>query len=158
MVRQQLVKLVKPVAIGTAPPPGKSVLVNTQWIAWLPTAADKNLGTVTLLGVYRVALRIHLDHVRWDYGDSTTTTTQTPGKVYDHVHDRCHTALCPDYLGHVYTAAGTFSARATITWTGQYSVNGGAWQDVPGTVTVVAPLMPVTVIEARSVLVPDGPN
>jgi hypothetical protein len=160
MVRQEIIKRLKPVPIGTAPPPGKSVLVNTQWIAWLPTPAEKSLGTVALLG-YQVALRIHLEHVDWDYGDGAIGTTTTPGKVYDHVHDRCHTATCSEYLGHVYPKSGAFTAKAAITWSGQYSVDGGAWVDIPGTVTPAQgpATLPVAVIEARSVLVPSpGPN
>jgi hypothetical protein len=159
MVRDEIVRLLRPVPIGAAPPPGKSVLVNTQWIAWLPTMSERSLGSVTMLGVYRVGLRVHIDHVDWDYGDGARGVTQTPGKVYDHVSDRCHTRLCPDYLGHVYTAAGSFTVKAAITWTGRYSVNGGAWHDVPGTVTPAQgpATLPVTVIEARSVLVP-GPS
>ena len=160
MVRQEIIKRLRPVPIGAAPPPGESVLVNTQWIAWLPTPAEKDLGRVTLLG-YQVALRIHLEHVDWDYGDGATGTTTTPGKVYDHVHDRCHTATCGDYLGHIYTKSGAFIAKAAITWSGQYSVDRGAWLDIPGTVTPAQgpATLPVAVIEARSVLVPSsGPN
>jgi hypothetical protein len=157
MVRQEIIKQLRPVPIGAAPPPGKSVLVNTQWIAWLPTPAEKDLGTITLLG-YRVALRIHLEHVDWDYGDGATGATTTPGKVYDHVHDRCHTATCGEYLGHVYARSGAFTAKAAITWSGQYSVDGGAWLDIPGTVTPAQgpATLPVAVIEARSVLVPSS--
>lgn len=159
MVRDEIVKLLKPVPIGPAPPPGTSVLVNTQWIAWLPTAADKSLGTARMLGMYDVAMRIHVEHVDWDYGDGTTDASSTPGKVYDHVHDRCHTPMCPEYLGHVYRASGAFTAKAAVTWNGQYSVDGGRWQDIPGTVTPSQgpATLPVSVIEARSVLVP-GPS
>lgn len=157
MVRDVLVRLVKPVAIASAPPPPRAVLVNVQWIAWVPTEANRSLGTVTMLGTYRVSLRIHLDHVVWDFGDGARATTDGPGLAYDPARP-CHTRLCPEYLGHVYTRDGHFTAKATVTWTGQFSVDGGGWQDVPGDVTVNGPGLPVTIVQARSELVPDGPH
>lgn len=155
MVRDEMVKLVKPVAIASAPPPPKAVLVNVQWVAWIPTPSDRSLGTVRMLDTYDVSLRIHLDHVDWDYGDGSKDVTNDPGKAYD-PERACHTRLCPEYLGHVYTKDGHYTATATLTWAGQFSVDGGVWQDIPGAVTVNGPGLPVAIVQARSELIPDG--
>src|SRR4051794_3617917 len=99
MARDEAEKLLPHPGIGTAPP-GHATLVNIETVLWLGTAADRTLGTVTLLG-HRVDLRAHLDQVAWDFGDTTTGVTTGPGKPYT-TAEPCRTAACPGYFGHTY--------------------------------------------------------
>jgi hypothetical protein len=151
-VREQIERLVPHPKVGVAPPGGVT-LVNIQTLLWVDTAADQSLGTVTLLG-HRVGLRVHVSRVEWDFGDGSTDTTAGPEPKYDPASD-CHTVTCPGYWGHVYMATGARSVTATVTWTGQFQVDGAAWQDVAGPVTGPASTTALTVREARGVLVPD---
>jgi hypothetical protein len=151
LVMQQLRKLVPHPAIGVAPP-GGATLVNIQTLLWAETPAEQSLGTVTLLG-HRVALRVHVDRVDWDFGDGSTDTTDTPEPRYDPA-DGCRTVTCPGYWGHVYRATGSTRVTATVTWSGRYRVDGGAWQDIPDTVTGPAATTDLVVRQARGILVP----
>ena len=154
----QVTKLVPSPAIGAAPGKG-TTLVNIQTIFWLNTPADRSLGTVTLLG-HRVGLRIHAQSVAWDFGDGQTDDHGELGQPYN-ASDACATAQCPGYYGHTFSATGAVTVTASVTWAGQFSVDGGAWQDVTnpanGANTVAGPAAttPVQVMQARGVLVPD---
>ncbi len=139
--------------IGVAPPGGKT-LVNLQTVLWADTPADRSLGAVTLLGTYRVALRVHVQRVAWAFGDGATEVAGSPGLPY-RKGEHCTTVTCPGHFGHVYATTGTMTITEQVTWSGQYSVNGGAWQDVAGTVDGPAATAQVTVLQARGVLVAD---
>lgn len=157
MVYEQIVKLVPSPAVRAAPGKG-TTLVNIQTIFWADTLSDRSLGNVALLG-HRVALRIHADHVAWDFGDGAADQDGPLGTAYQ-ASDNCTTAQCASFYGHTYTSADAFTVTATTTWTGQYSIDGGGWQDVlntaDGTNTVTAPAatVPINVVQARGVLVP----
>jgi hypothetical protein len=153
MARAEAEKLLPHPAIGTAPAGGVT-LVNIETVLWVDTAPDLTLGTVRLLG-FRVTLRAHLETVRWQFGDGAGDTTQGPGTRYSH-DQPCTTAQCPGYFGHTYRRTGPVTIGAQLTWTGQFQVDGGAWQDIPGTVTAAATGQPIHVKEARGVLV-DNP-
>jgi len=153
MARAEAEKLLPHPTIGTAPAGGVS-LVNIETVLWVDTQPDLTLGTVTLLG-YRVTVRAHLQSVSWDFGDDAAETTSTPGKAYTKA-DPCRTVDCPQYFGHTYRATGHLTIGAQLTWTGQFQVDGGAWQDIPGTVTAPATARPIHIREARGVLV-DNP-
>lgn len=153
MVRQQVEKLLPRPHLGIAPP-GGTTLVNMQTLLWVDTPTDQPLGTVTLLG-HRVALRIHINQVDWDFGDGTTETTAGPQRRYDPA-DGCHTATCPGYWGHTYTRTGAVTVAATLTWTGQYQVDNGPSQRITGTVTAPATSTPLTIRQARGILVPPS--
>ena len=153
MARAEAEKLLPHPPIGTAPAGGVS-LVNIETVLWVDTQQDLTLGTVTLLG-YRVTLRAHLQSVSWNFGDDAIETTSTPGRPYTKA-DPCTTVDCPQYFGHTYRATGHLTIGARLTWTGQFQVDGGAWQDIPGTVTAPATGQPIHIREARGVLV-DNP-
>jgi len=153
LARQEIEKLVPRPGIGVAPPGGKT-LVNLQTVLWADTPADRSLGTVTLLGTYRVALRVHVQRVAWAFGDGATEVAGGPGLPY-RKGEHCTTVTCPGHFGHVYATTGTMTITEQVTWSGQYSVDGGAWQDVAGTVDGPAATTQVTVLEARGVLVAD---
>ena len=154
----QVTKLVPSPAIGAAPGKG-TTLVNIQTIFWVKTPADRSLGMVTLLG-HRVGLRIHAQSVAWDFGDGQTDDHGELGQPYN-ASDACATAQCPGYYGHTFSATGAVTVTASVTWAGQFSVDGGAWQYVTnpanGANTVAGPAAttPVRVMQARGVLVLD---
>lgn len=151
-VREQVQRLVPRPRVGIAPP-GGATLVNLQTVLWVDTAADRDLGTVTLLG-RRVDLRVHVRTVEWTFGDGERSTTANPGRQYDPT-DPCHRALCPTYGGHVYRSAGTMTITAQVTWSGEFRVGAGAWQPISGGVTGPPQTAIVTVRQARGVLVPN---
>jgi hypothetical protein len=93
--------------------------------------------------------------VAWDFGDHSTDTTDGPGKAYTNA-DPCRTAQCPSYFGHTYARTGHVTVTANLTWTGQFRVDNGAWQAIPGTVAAPATSETIRVKEARGVLVPDS--
>ena len=77
----------------------------------------------------------------WDTGDGTVLQTSDPGAPY------------PDHtISHDYRS-GTYTAGLTTTWSGTYSVNGGATADVPGTTTTDGPPVTFSVLQASPVLV-----
>jgi hypothetical protein len=76
----------------------------------------------------------------WDTGDGTVLRTTDPGAPY------------PDHtISHDYRS-GTYTAALTTTWSGTYSVEGGATADVPGTTTTDGPPTTFTVLQASPVL------
>jgi hypothetical protein len=152
MARQEAEKLLPHPAIGVAPAGGVT-LVNIETVLWVDTPVDRTLGTVTLLG-HRVTLRAHIERVHWNFGDDSTEATTTPGKAYTNA-DPCRTVDCPDYFGHTYLHTGPLTITAQVTWTGQFRVDDGPWQSIPGTVTAAATSTGIHVKEARGILVPN---
>lgn len=152
MVRDRAERLLPHPVIGSAPP-GHVTLVNIETVLWVASSADRRLGTVNLLG-RQVDIRAHIDRVAWDFGDDSTVTTTGPGTAYTDAHP-CRTTQCPGYFGHTYLDTGTMTITADLTWTGQFRVDGGAWQTIPGTVTAAATSTTIDVKEARGVLVPS---
>jgi hypothetical protein len=152
LARQAAEKLLPHPAIGTAPA-GNVTLVNIETVLWVDTSPDRTLGTVTLLA-HRVTLRAHLQQVRWSFGDHSTDSSAGPGKAYTS-SDPCRTAQCPGYFGHTYLHTGGVTIAAQLTWTGQFRVDNGAWQAIPGTVIAAATNETIRVKEARGVLIPN---
>jgi hypothetical protein len=76
----------------------------------------------------------------WDTGDGTVLQTTDPGAPY------------PDHtISHDYRS-GTYTASLTTTWSGTFSIDGGATADVPGTTTTDGPPATFTVLQASPVL------
>ncbi|HZC54392.1 MAG TPA: hypothetical protein VE441_18130, partial [Mycobacterium sp.] len=151
LVREEVARLVPRPGIGVAPPGGRS-LVNVQTVLWVGTPVDRSLGAVTLLGRYRVALRVHVLGVAWEFGDGSSEVSSGPGVPY-RKGEHCATVSCPRHFGHVYARTASMRIRSRVSWSGQYSVNGGAWQPVVGTVDGPPAVTRLIVIEARGVLV-----
>jgi hypothetical protein len=120
-------------------PPNGRTLVNfdTNFYTEQP-AFDR---TVTLLG-RRVDLRIWPSQFRWVFGDGAELPSTSAGAPY------------PDLLiTHSYLQKGGVSPRVDTTYTARFRVDGGAWRDVDGTVTVPGDPVPLEVVTARPVLV-----
>ena len=153
-----VLRLVPSPAIGAAPGKGRT-LVNMQTIFWVNSAADQSLGPVTLLG-HQVGLRIHATATAWAFGDGITDTSAGLGRPYT-AADGCGDAICAGYFGHTYAGTGAMTISATVTWAGEFSVDGGPWRgianpaSVANTVDGPAATRPIAVIQARGVLVQD---
>ncbi|MCX6397204.1 MAG: hypothetical protein NTV23_12005 [Propionibacteriales bacterium] len=115
--------------------PADKTLVNFDTI--FHVEAEPLDRSVTLLG-QRVDLTITPSSFRWTWGDGTTTTTTTPGAPYP---SRAVTHRYLDLHDHV-------TSTVAITWTARWRTNGGAWADVPGTVTTTGPAATLRVVEA----------
>lgn len=123
----------------------------TNWgVAQRRTAfwADSSIRTlnVTLLG-QPVAIRATPIAYTWNFGDGTTKKTTTPGSRPSSL-DRAS-------IYHVYTKPGRVTVRLSTTYTGQFSVAGGAWQDIPGTAAVSSQPLNITIYRHHKYLAQD---
>jgi len=59
---------------------------------------------------------------------------------------------------HRYTDTGDFTTTVTIVIGGQFSVNGGGWQPIAGSLSATSPGSPLNVAEARGELILPGGN
>lgn len=125
-------------------PPNGKTLVGLETI--YSTKAEPFTRTLTLLG-REVTLRIEPSSFLWRHGDGTSQTTDWAGKAWDHD--------APDidgYLTHVYEHTGELSPSVEVTWSAEFRVGGGAWQQVNGTVTRAGTPVPLRVLEGQPVL------
>jgi hypothetical protein len=120
------------------PPKGRT-LVNfaTNFYTEQP-AFDR---TVMLLG-RRVDLRIWPSRFRWVFGDGGELASTSAGAPYPEL-----------LITHDYLQKGGVSPRVDTTYSARFRVDGGAWRDVDGTVTIAGTPVPLEVITARPVLV-----
>lgn len=152
-LRDQVLRLLPDVSIGTAPQ--GSSLVNIQTILWAATAARRSLGIVRIVG-QTVRLRLDFDHAAWQFGDGQTQTTTSPGARYDAARHACRTALCPGYFGHTYTQPAPDTISLTVFWHATFSLDGSTWTAVdPAPLAGPSAASPITIREARAVLVPN---
>ncbi|MDN4162874.1 hypothetical protein [Nocardioides abyssi] len=97
--------------------------------------------SVTLLG-RQVDLRITATGYTWHFGDGTTTTTSDPGAPYPALD-----------VTHDYRKAGRVSPSVDTTYSAEFSVDGGPWRPVTGTVTIPGPSVGLRVLTATPTLV-----
>ena len=109
-------------AVAHAGPPSGYLPVNMDLIAYAESQ-EQTLDTV-LLGT-PVQVRAMPVEYRWDFGDGNTITTHTPGHPYP----------SKDIVNR-YEHEGWYDITLSTTYTGQYSVAGGPWEDIDGTVTI----------------------
>ncbi|MGP9537536.1 PKD domain-containing protein [Brachybacterium sp. AOP43-C2-M15] len=79
-----------------------------------------------------VAIRATPVSYHWDLGDGNTVTTTDPGKPYP-----------SEAVSATYTHEGWYDVTLTTTFSGQFSVDGGEWQDIDGTVEVASDPVPI---------------
>lgn len=115
--------------------PAGTTLVNLETI--FHTDAGSFDRTITLLG-QQVHLAIRPSSFSWVFGDGSTTTTTTPGAAYP-----------SKLVVHRYRDADTsLNTHVVITWSADYSVDGGPMQPVPGTAQTTGPVTHLRVVEA----------
>lgn len=101
---------------------------------WLPAGmvnvlhAESEAQTLQteLLGT-PVAVRAIPTLYHWDLGDGNTITTSKPGKPYP-----------SEEVSAKYSGEGWYDVTLTTTFAGQFSVDGGEWQDIDGTIEVAS--------------------
>lgn len=123
--------------------PADKTLINFDTIFY--TRAEPLSRQLTLLG-QRVRLEITPSRFRWEYGDGTSDTTTTAGAPYP----------AKDVTHRYSDARRTVQHRVTVTWTAQWSLNGGPLQPVDGTVATTGPPTPLRVAEASPALSGSG--
>lgn len=101
--------------------------------------------STTLLG-FRVDIRPRLETVTYHFGDGVSQgpTTDLGGPYPE------------GSITHAYDSRGAVEARADVTYGGQFRVNGGAWNDIPGSATITGDPSTITVKESRARLVAPG--
>lgn len=126
----------------TIQPPGGRTLVNFETNFF---TEERTLDrTVRLLG-QRVDLRIRAHSYTWHFGDGETITTSRPGAPFPKL-----------LITHNYLRTGAYRPAMDTTWVADYRVGGGAWQSVPGSVTIEGDPANLRAIEARPTLVGYG--
>lgn len=116
-----------------AQPAGKT-LVNFDTVFHVD--AEPLTRSLILLGQH-VELKIVPSSFRWTFGDGEISTTTKPGAAYP----------TKDVV-HRYQHVGSVQHHVEVTWTARWSLNGGAFQDVPGSVTTTGPETELRIVEA----------
>jgi len=91
----------------------------------------------------------------WDYGDGTTATTTNPGRTWAKYRIAEFDATP---TSHVYEDPGDYTITLAVTYAAEYRVAGSSWQNVVGTLTIVAPPLSATAGHATTVLVDHDCN
>ena len=81
----------------------------------------------------------------WHYGDGTSSSTSTPGAPYP----------AKEVTHNYRDAHRTVLTSVDVSYTARFRVGGGAWQDIPGTVTIAGPTSPLRISEATALLSGD---
>ena len=119
--------------------PADKTLVNFETIFYAEPQTFAR--TLTLLG-QRVEVEATPTAYTWHHGDGTSTQTSTPGARYP-----------AKEVVHEYTDAQvTVSPSVDVTYSARFRVNGGAWQEIPETVTISGPQGSLRIAEATAVL------
>jgi hypothetical protein len=123
--------------------PADKTLINFDTIFF--TEARPLTRQLTLLG-QQVRLEIRPSRFEWVHGDGTTQTTSTPGAPYP-----------SKAVVHRYADAHrTVAHHVAVTWSAEWSLNGGPLRPVNGTVTTTGPATPLRVAEASPALSGSG--
>lgn len=128
-------------------PAGKT-LVNLETNVY--TVSKPFVRTVTIL-TWPVKIRATPTSYKWNFGDGTTQTTNTPGAPHPN-------ALVTHKYKDRHAEGGAVKVSVTVTYDTWYKLQGLPWQNA-GAVTIPGPGTPLLVCEARPVLTdPDNPN
>lgn len=139
-IRSAFARLDLPAATLVIQPPDGLTLVNFD-TNFYTTSTRPITRTVTLLG-QQVTLEATPAEFHWDFGDGGAVTTTEPGAPY------------PDLtVTHNYLQTGTYRPSLATTFTGRFRVGDGAWQQIPGTVTIDGTGQALRAIEAQPKLV-----
>lgn len=139
LVAEALRRVPLPAPVIEVQPPNGRTLVNFDTNFY--TEAGDLDRTITLLG-QQVDLQISAASYTWVFGDGQSLQTTSPGAAYPQLD-----------VTHRYLGAGGVQVRVDVTYTAQFSVNGGPFAPVPGSVTVAGGSEPLQVVEARPTLV-----
>jgi hypothetical protein len=139
-VRRAFEELKLPAGTLTIQPPDGLTLVNFK-TNFYTTSTTPISTSLTLLG-QQVTLEATPASFVWNFGDGESTSTTEPGAPY------------PDLtITHSYLRKGDYLPSLSTTYTGRYRIATGAWQTIPGTVTIDGPGQPLRAVEAQPKLV-----
>lgn len=130
-------------------------VVNKPVAVW---ASNNSSRTETMeLAGYTVEIRVTPAQYKWNFGDGNTITTSSAGRKPRYAHDAD--------ISHSYTESGDYTINLTTSYVGQFRVDGGAWEDIPGTAEIASTPVPVEIYRYVRYLVdedctknPDGPD
>ncbi len=121
-------------------PPG-GTLVNLPAI--FHTDGAEQTFEVTILGHAVRLIAIPVSYT-WHFGDGTTRSTTGPGAPYPSRE-----------ITETYQHPGGYPVSVDVTFRGEFTVDGGARQPLPGQTTVTGPATTLRVLESRTHLVAD---
>jgi hypothetical protein len=140
-VLEEMKELQWPEAELTIEPPDGRTLVNLE-TNFFTTTTQPTTQTVTLLG-QQVAIEATPIDYTWHFGDGESDSGPDPGAPYPELR-----------VTHVYLEAEvTVTPSVDVTYQGRYRVNGGAWQEIPETLTVEGSAVELRVLTATPHLV-----
>jgi hypothetical protein len=135
----------------------RSASIRSQPNGWAVAGAPVNLLTDAAAQVVDGTLLGRPAQVRfvpvaftWDYGDGTTSTTAGPGASWRELGQPDFTATD---TSHVFPGMGDRQVSLTITYSPSYRFDGGAWQQIPGTLPVRLGPVTIHVLQGSTVLV-----
>ncbi|WP_334122891.1 PKD domain-containing protein [Glutamicibacter sp.] len=84
----------------------------------------------------------------WNYGDGATRNLGFPGEAMP-----SHTLHDETATSHSYSETGKFDVRVTTLYRGEFSVDGGPWQAIPGQAAVPSNTLPIDVWRTKKELI-----
>jgi len=139
-VQKAFAELPLPAGTLVIQPPDGLTLVNFKTNFYTTSTAPITT-TVTLLE-QSVTLEATPTTFTWYFGDGESTSTTEPGAPYPRLT-----------VTHDYRRKGDYGPSLSTTYTGRFRVGGGAWQAIPGTVTIDGAAQALRAIEAKPKLV-----
>ncbi|WP_232820162.1 PKD domain-containing protein [Brachybacterium sp. YJGR34] len=134
---------VEPLPAHAGPPEG---WLPVNMVNVLYAEPSEQMLSTELLGT-PVAVRATPVSYHWDLGDGNTITTTSPGEPYP-----------SEAVSATYRREGWYDITLTTTFAGQFSVDGGGWQDIEGTIEVASDPVAIFSKSLESRLVnPDVP-
>ncbi|WP_227077673.1 hypothetical protein [Clavibacter nebraskensis] len=131
--------------------------IRSQPNGWAIVGAPVNLFTDAAVQVVDGVLLGRPAQVRfvpvaftWDHGDGTSTTVQGPGASWRELGQQDFTSTD---TSHVYSSVGDRQVALTIAYSPSYRFDGGAWQQIPGTLPVQVGPVTIRVLQGSTVLV-----
>ncbi|MGP9528453.1 hypothetical protein [Glutamicibacter sp. AOP5-A2-18] len=84
----------------------------------------------------------------WNYGDGATRNLNFPGEAMP-----SHTLREETKTSHSYAKTGKFGVKVTTLYRGEFSVDGGPWQAIPGQAAVPSNTLPMDVWRTKKELI-----
>lgn len=112
-------------------------------------SAKAHTASGPLLGV-QADVRFTPVTFRWGYGDGIRSTTSTGGRTWKALGVP---EFSPTATSHIYAKSGSYTLDVAVIYTAQFRVGGGAWRDIPGTLSLSAPTSTIVAGDAATVLV-----
>ena len=127
-------------------PPGGRTLVHLPTFYALEWPSDgvepQEVDTTTLVG-REVRIRPMFVNATYQFGDGESSgPVESLGGAYP-----------AGDVQHIYSSKATVEASISVTYGGEYSVDGAEWEPIPGSITVDGPAQTVEVLASRNRLV-----